>query len=163
MNELITKLSAMDWAALIAIIVAGGFVLVNAFGKGFKEKRDTADKVDDRLINLLKGTVDELERKVKALEDQQAVNVTEIQGLKGENDVMKKILQGRDQASIDAAKDVKDTLIVVTQTQRNFDRLTKIMEDHLQFIEKLMQEMKAQNIPIKINGGSVPPKMKTNE
>lgn len=122
----------MEWAALIAIVISGIFVVINALGKGVREKRETTDKVDDRLIKLLKGTVDELERKVKALEDQQYINVNEIQTLKGENDVMKKILQGRDQASIDAARDIKATLAVVTQTQKNIEQL-------LQLIEKLIK------------------------
>ena len=87
----------MAWIAFIGLVVAGGFGVYSLFDKGLNNKRKEENCVDDRLINLLKGTVENLEREVKLLKEKHEKNVLEIAQLRTENSIITKILQGRDE------------------------------------------------------------------
>lgn len=126
-----------DWFGIMAIVIAGLFALFGVFNKNLKFKKAESDKVDDRLINLLKETVGGLEKKVEILEEQQKINVAEIGLLKTENEVMKKIFQGRDSSTIEYQKrgseaiDKIDAILsMASTTNKNIERLTFLLTDY---------------------------------
>jgi len=131
--------TASNWITAITIIILGGFALFSVFGKGVKEKREETDKADDRLINLLKSTVDALETKVKDLEASQQTTILELTRIKTENEVMAKILQGRDAATLEFQKmtgeSIKAVMQVVTDTNKNVEHLYGLLEEHFKSIK----------------------------
>lgn len=152
MYSIIKDISVADWFGIVALAMVGIFAVYGLFIKQKKETHEEGDKADDRLISLLKGTVEALEKKVATLEGLQKINSQEIEELKTENEVMRKILQGKDIATLEyqkqglqAMKDLKETLAFVSSNARSMDRLMTILTDHLEFVEKVMIEIKEIN------------------
>lgn len=81
----------------IAGIVAIGFAAINAYDTGLKKQRQEKDEISSEVVDLLKESVDVLEKKVKALETMNIENGKEMSRLRGENETLLKILQGRDE------------------------------------------------------------------
>lgn len=81
-----------------ALVVINALALLYVmFDKTIRSKKTESDKVDDRLITLLRNSVETLEKRVKELELAHGINVKEIQDLRTANDTLTKILQGRDE------------------------------------------------------------------
>lgn len=130
-----------QWVAAISTILVGAFAIYAAFDKLKKERRKEADTIDDRLITLLKSTVDALERRVKDLEESQRQATIEMAKLRTENEVMTKLLQGRDSATIDYQKKgveaiemIKGTLAISQTTAKHVEDLYKLLESHFKRI-----------------------------
>lgn len=119
-----------DWLVLMA--AATGIVLMVRGGlrKDNKELEHQADQEADRLNAILKNTVDALEKKVANLEQQQKENMAELNTLRGENNIMKQLLQGRDSDS----EQMKNLALVamkqVSETHENVGKLYKLLESH---------------------------------
>ena len=131
-----------DWFEWIVILILGGFSLFQVFGGGILKVREQSDKADDRLIKLLKDTVEELERKVKDLDTKLNLTNADLVKYRTENDMMTKVLQGRDVASLeyqnkalDAMKKVDAVLSIVTENSTQVKSLCVLIERHLQALE----------------------------
>lgn len=130
------------WVTIAGILITGSFVLLQAFGKGILRVRKESDDADDRLIGLLQGTVSELDRKVALLEkvnQQMQIDLTKLQT---ENETMKSILQGRDaatltfqKAGVESMKRTEAILTIVTDTNRNVEKLVALLEKHFKALE----------------------------
>lgn len=112
----------MAWIAFIGLVVAGGFGVYSLFDKNLARKRKEENGADDRLINLLKGTVENLEREVISLKEKHEKNVLEIAQLRTENNIITKILQGRDE---ETARFQREGFIAFS----NINELTKLLKE----------------------------------
>ena len=80
----------------LAIIATAISVVVLALYAFFTKRKKDGVQADDRLINLLKETVDELEKKVnKQTQDIESLT-KKVTALERENETLVKVLQGRD-------------------------------------------------------------------
>lgn len=111
------------WLNVTTIVVLSGFTAFQLIIQKRNDAKRLADSADDRLINLLKTTVEALEKKVKDLEQKFTDTLVELTKIRSERDVMAAILQGRDsntaemnRMAIEAMKAVKDILAAVTET-----------------------------------------------
>jgi hypothetical protein len=129
----------------IGIIVGvGGVLSVASIGVLYvlglvKGKKDNAD---DRLINILKETVDELERKV----NKQTVDIEnltkKVDELERENSTLIEVLQGRDKNTLEFQKQMLDAVRIgmetnglAKETSKKLGELIDIMGDHLKAVE----------------------------
>ena len=89
--------SISGWVFLIGMAVVGSLAVYGLYDKARIERRRSDGSEDDRLINILQGTVDELEKKVnKQIVDIELLTV-KVQNLSNENAALIKVLQGRDE------------------------------------------------------------------
>ncbi len=114
-------------------IVLGIFAIANLIDKQSKARRVENDEADTKLINILKTTVDTLEKKVSSLEEETTINRREVAKLKSENELLTKIFQGRD-------ADSQETLRLARQTNEYVVRLCSLMEQHLSAIERVSKK-----------------------
>jgi len=127
----------------VLTVVIGGFLYVAGLWKNGK------DGEDDRLINILKGTVDALEKKV----DEQKKNhdevltkltkeignlTTKVDNLEKENETLTKVLQGRDdqtqvfyKKAFEAMEVAAKTFSLVDTMNKNHTELMKMLVEHL--------------------------------
>lgn len=129
----------IGWATTIGFIVTGIFALITLFDRGRKQKQDDTDRADDRLINLVKETNVELEKKVKVLQDSDVEKGNLISKLQGKNELLEKIFQGRDDQTQQFQKQgfeaMKKTEIVIKEMvgiNKNIERLAEVIERHLE-------------------------------
>lgn len=126
-------------------------------------KKATNDAEDDRLLKLREGTIIELDRKVReqlglieALQTQQRENTEAVQNLKGKNELLVSILQGRDEntqrfqseglEAIKQSKEIFELVKMIPSINKNIERLTEALEKHFDKIEKsaLLVETKVE-------------------
>lgn len=134
-------LPTIGWVSVLANLILGGFALFQIFGKGVLAVRKESDEADDRLIALLKDTVDGLERKVASLETKYESTKTELTRMRTENEVMQKLLQGRDatsleyqKAGMETMKKVDSILDVVQANNKHIANLYELLEEHLEIL-----------------------------
>ena len=87
--------------------------------------RGKKDNADDRLINILKTTVDELESKVNKQTTDISELTKEVHALKRDNEMLTKLLQGRDDQTQDFYKKGFAAMDTITQSH---DILTTMAE-----------------------------------
>lgn len=109
------------WYGTVSAIVIGLVALYGIY-------KGTSDRASDRLIGILKTTVDEMEKKITDLETQQKVLTTDIDNLKTTNKTLVDILQGRDSKTVEMYTMTKTTF-------ENVERLCNLMEKHLEKLE----------------------------
>lgn len=111
MQEIITALpnTPIGWIGLILAAIAGGFASYMFYNR-------TKDGADDRLINILKNTVDQLEKKV----NQQTTDIAEltkkVDALEKENETLVKVLQGKDEETQKFYKQAFEAMAVAKTT-----------------------------------------------
>ena len=133
------------------VVLIGGVLAISVIGISyvfglFKKNKDNDD---DRLINILKSTVDELERTVK----KQTIDIEkltkDVESFKTENGVLTKLLQGRDEQTqrfyeqgFEAMKitnQIHDTVTTLAESMKtnneNTSRLIDLLEQHLAVID----------------------------
>ena len=154
MFEFFELASLMDWLALTAMVLMGGFAGYGVFDRERKKREKEGDEADDRLISLLKGTVESLEKQVNKMQSQVSELSTKVQKLQTENDMLRGILQGRDSNTkkiqdemVENIQRNKETLATVKEissanktTNENIEKLYELMNRHLECVEKLIQE-----------------------
>lgn len=137
-----------DWLSVLAIIFGAlGIVgvaisyLITIFGRVFKDKQAASDKADDRLIGLLKNTVEELERNQQDNMRKIDELSTKVDALEKSNQMMTDIFQGRDQSTQDfqlqgfeAMKKAQQILETVNTTNRNVEKLYGVIAQYLKTI-----------------------------
>ncbi len=125
------------------IVTIGGVIAVAVVGIGYivgvwKGKKDNAD---DRLITILKETVDALEVKVnKQSEDIEALT-RKVDELEKENGTLIEVLQGRDKNTLEFQKQMLDTVRISMETNNiskdinsKVAELVDKMDKHLQAV-----------------------------
>lgn len=85
------------WVLLIGMAMVGSLAIYGLYDKARIERRRSSDSEDDRLINILKGTVDELEKKFTKASSDIEILTAKVESLSKENEALIKILQGRDE------------------------------------------------------------------
>lgn len=116
MNLSTLSLSSIGQLLQIAVIIGlAGFAIYQGFTKGKKDKSAEADADGERLVSLLKSTVDELSGRVKRLEDDNQVLKQQLDSMRTENSSLRDVLQGRDKASIDFQEKVLNALLSIEQ------------------------------------------------
>lgn len=140
--DALTNLSPLTQGILSVIGIV--FVGVNTYDKLFSKRAKMLNTADDRLIGLLKATVDEQEKRIAQLETDHKENTKLIARLEGERDSMRAILQGRDDDTIKARAQistmaqqtdqlitiVRSTLEVATQNSSHVEKLYALLEAH---------------------------------
>lgn len=137
MYEFISQLpnSPIGWIGLIIAAIAGG---AGAYMVYNKQK----DGADDRLINILKGTVDALEEKVnKQSEDIKALT-EKVDDLERENETLVEVLQGRDKSTLEFQRQMLEAMRIgmetnglAKETSNSLNRLTDLISAHIVAIE----------------------------
>lgn len=145
MIEIIEQLpsTAIGWIGLIIAATAGGFVAYLYYNR-------QKDGADDRLINILKQTVDALETKVnKQSEDIEALT-KKVNELERENDTLIEVLQGRDKNTLEFQKQMLDAMKIGMETnglaKENSEKLAHlidIMTEHLEVVRQHQEEEEA--------------------
>lgn len=139
-----------QYAGYASFIGMAAFFAINGFLKARadaekkkKEKEEEEDRVDDRVIILLKEQVNALEKKLKAQEEGLKVTASRLDELVKENEILKKTLQGRDEATLEFQKQGFQTMKIIPQlfemtrdTHSNINKLIGLMEHHLQIISQ---------------------------
>ena len=133
----------MTTSEIITIVVVGVFSLIALLDRGMKQKRTDADALDKELINSLKTKAELQEERIKELETDHKASTALINQLKGENQMMKELLQGRDKATLDYQKTGLEAMAkidkifeVAITNSKNIETLTKTLTDHFSRIEK---------------------------
>ncbi len=91
----------MQTVLIVFLTLANGWQIFSpSILKNRKEvdtKREEADRVDERIVNLYKNNIEALEKKLKELQTAQEENAKEIVRLTIANSLMTALLQGRDE------------------------------------------------------------------
>jgi hypothetical protein len=145
--EALTNLSPLTQGILSIIGIV--FVGVNTWDKLFSKRAKMLSTTDDRLIGLLKATVDEQEKRIGQLETDHKENTKLISRLEGENSALKAILQGRDGDTIKMREQVasmaaqmeqsltitRSTLEVATRNSDHTEKLLMMLGKHFDIEE----------------------------
>jgi len=152
-SELITSLptSPIGWIGLALGAIACGFVAYLFYNR----QRDGAD---DRLIGILKETVEALEKKVddqKREHDETVGTLTKkiddltrkVDDLERENGTLIEVLQGRDKATLEFQKQMLEAVKIsmetnglAKETASKIQDLIEIMAKHLAAVQKAQDE-----------------------
>jgi len=142
MYEAITQIpnSPLGWIALIVAATAGGFSAYLVYNKN-------KDGVDDRLINILKSTVDALEERVNKQSADIDALTKKVGELERENETLISVLQGRDKSTMEFQRQMLEAMRIgmetnglAKETSKSLDKLTSIISAHILAIET--QEIK---------------------
>jgi len=134
----------------VIIAIAGSIAIIATavfYGVGvFKGKSDNAD---DRLINILKETVDQLEIKVNQQSKDIESLTKKVDELEKENGTLIEVLQGRDKNTLDFQRQMLEAMKIGMETnglaKHTAEKLTELMDmmgDHLKAVEALQNNGK---------------------
>lgn len=145
MNDFLNNAnSLMGIVSVLALVAIGFFAIAGVFNRARRDKESESNKVDDRLINLLKEQVDALERKVLTLETSSKTYQEKLFKMEARNEVLEQIFQGRDSQTqefqkqgFEAMKRSNEILTTVKATNKNVERLAVLMEKHLGRMEEI--------------------------
>lgn len=135
--EFITQLpnSPIGWIGLTIAAIVGGFTAYMFYNKN-------KDGADDRLINILKETVDALEEKVNKQSNDIAALTKKVDELEKENETLVSVLQGRDKSTLEFQKQMLEAMRVgmetnglAKQNSEALNRLTDLISAHIVAIE----------------------------
>lgn len=126
--------------SVISLFLVSGILLFSKTRKGVSE---ASNKADDRLIGLLQGQVNALEKKVTEQAALIQENSLRLEVLMSENKTLKEIFQGRDEATqkfqklgFETMNEVVPLLVKTTnETNKNVEKLYKAIEKHLMVME----------------------------
>lgn len=133
-----------EWTTLLAGVILGIFALWGVFDKLKKTRQDDSNKIDDRLIKLLKEQVEALEKKVSEQQMLLAENIKKVDTLVSENQLLREVLQGRDREAeeyrkkgLRAMSQADEILTISKGNAKNIERLYQAIESHLRNIEPI--------------------------
>lgn len=137
MYEFLSQLpnSPIGWIGLTIAAIVGGFTAYMFYNKN-------KDGADDRLINILKETVDQLEEKVnKQSEDIKTLTI-KLDELERENETLVEVLQGRDKSTLEFQRQMLEAMRIgmetnglAKETSMSLNRLTDLISAHIVAIE----------------------------
>lgn len=120
--------SFIGWAGVLTFFVVGAVAFYGLWDKTSRDRRKDGNASEDRLIDLLKKTVDELERKM----NKQTIDIEElskkITHLEKENETLVKVLQGRDEQTQTFYKQAVESMKVAAETHDVVSTLAKNIE-----------------------------------
>lgn len=122
--------SASGWVGLITTIIIGVFSLIALFDRTVAARRKEKDALDESLISTLKATISELTNKIEKMDLAQKENSATINRLLGENNIMKTLLQGRDEQTVLANKAAIETNKIIVHLAKTFDDFLKNQTKH---------------------------------
>lgn len=124
------------WAVQISGYVIGiigiGFAIVQAYAKGFSATEKLKDDAAQQLVAILQTTVEALKVEMKEMQRHHIENVTAIAQLKGENETLLKILQGRDEKYLAFQQEGFAAFKRVESTQNDMKKLVTLLTQSLQ-------------------------------
>lgn len=143
----------LDWLALAGMVILGVIAVFGLIDREKKKRDQTIDAADDRLIKLLQGTVSSLEKQVNKLSMKVGDLSGKVNKLQTENDILRSILQGKDDDSEQYRKGVNRALTKADKTHeivgsnskylnkinKNIERLAGLMEEHMGAVEKILE------------------------
>ena len=138
--ETITEIATFAGAVTLGVLV-----MIGLFDKVRKQRKGEADSTDDRLITLLKDQVDALERKVENQSVKIKKTEKQIKVLQAENEILRDVLQGKDEAALEAVAKVNQTLDIARQNGININKMNKSIEKLYSAIERHLHKME-QNV-----------------
>ena len=144
----------LDWFAIAGIIIVGVVAIFGLVDREKKKRDDSLDAADDRLIKLLQGTVTSLEKQVNKLSMQVGDLSGKVSKLQTENDILRSILQGKDDDSEAYRKGVNNALIKADKTHnivkdnssdlklisKSMEKLARLMEAHMEAVQKILEK-----------------------
>ncbi len=117
--------TVISLGAILTVAVTGLLYMIGIWSKGKKDQKDSNSKEEDRLINILKTTVEELETKVNK-QTLDIKNLTEeVHELKRENGKYIEIFQGRNE---ETKKFYERAYIAIDTVQQTHDIITTMAE-----------------------------------
>lgn len=124
---------------IAGVIIAGALAVYGLWDKTARERKKDVDGSEDRLIDLLKQTVDALEKKV----DKQTRDLEEltkkVDDLEKENETLVRVLQGRDDKMQEFYKQAFESMKLSRETHDVVTTLAKNMEVTNSAITKLIE------------------------
>lgn len=127
----------ISFATLQQVWTVTGTIAAIVFGflyakkKNVKETEKKTDDAEDRLVVILQGTVTALEKKVGDLEKAQTESSNRIKDLETENEIVNRVLQGRDGKS-------EELYAMSKENSMNIKNLYTLMERHISIVEKAL-------------------------
>lgn len=107
----------MGWVAIIGLGIFGAVAIYGLFDRESRERKKKINGdlngSEDRLIDVLKKTVEELERKVNNQTTELKNLTVKVEGLERENETLVKVLQGRDDQTKEFYKQAFESMKVV--------------------------------------------------
>lgn len=139
MAEFLSQFGA--YIAIATVIVAGAVALYGLWDKSARDRRKQVDGEEDRLIEILSTTVKELEKKV----DKQDADIKEltrkVNSLEHENDMLIKVLQGRDEQTQKFYEQAFETMKISRETHALVTQIAETKKDTNENIKKLLELM----------------------
>jgi len=121
-----------EFAAMAVFSIMGGIYI---FSKVRKAKEDETNKAEDRLVTLLKTTVDLQGNEIEDLKIDLLATQRNVARIQDENMLMKNILQGRDTKTNEMYEMTKSNT-------KNLENLYTLLEKHMGIIEQTLQVKK---------------------
>lgn len=135
--------------AMIVVIALGIAAAIYWLDRDRRSRKVEEDGAEDRLINILKKTVDELEKKVNEQGDKIEALTKKVADLEEENETLVRVLQGRDEqtqkfyeqafASMKVAAEtneiVKQLAQGITGTNKNIESMISLLSKHLDVVD----------------------------
>jgi TolA-binding protein len=125
---------AGNFASIAGYVVGAigvGFAAIQAYSSGFSATEKAKDQASKELVTILQETVETLKAEMKEMQNNHINNVTAIAQLKGENETLLKILQGRDEKYLKFQQDGFAAFKRVENTEKNIERLVGLLERKL--------------------------------
>src|SRR5690606_36263906 len=119
-------------------VIAGGVALYGLWDKSARERRKDVNEEEDRLITLLQETVKELEKKVDKQGEEIATLTKKVTDLEHENDILVKVLQGRDEQTKEFYKQAYESMKITNETYKIVSKLAEGFAQSNANIEKLI-------------------------
>lgn len=131
--------SFVEWMGASGIVLVGAVAIYGQVDKLMRARAKENGSADDRLINILKQTVEELSTKVNEQQRQIEGLNNKMEILQKENQTLTAVLQGRDAGTIEFQKNVlsriETTRTICESTNANVERLCEVLEKHLTLLE----------------------------
>lgn len=112
----------------IAGVVAIFWAVIQAFSSGWSSTSKQRSQATTELVALLSQTVDTLKRDFKDLQEQHLESIKQIATLRGENESLMKILQGRDKSYVEFQQNGLAAFKRISEMDNNLASLAKSIE-----------------------------------
>lgn len=112
-------------------LMAVSFSVIKAYSDGFSSTEKAKDQASKDLVKILQATVETLKEEMKELQTNHISNVTAIAQLKGENETLLKILQGRDEKYLKFQQEGFAAFKRIENNEGDIKRLIDLLEKNL--------------------------------
>ena len=109
-------------------IIGIGWSAITAYQKGFGKFEVQKDEAADGLVKILQQTVDALQKQVDELKRSHTEQSREISQLRGENNTLMKILQGRDEMAVKFQSEGFGAFARIQTMADGFEHLAEVLE-----------------------------------